>query len=342
VQEARLLAVMLRTSRLTWVFGEPGADKSALLKTGVLPLLQRRCSDFGARPSASGKFAAPDRRRPAIGRQTHPRVEAAIYFDSWGDAPLTLLKRRITQIAPAAQQQEPSVGVRLADLIGRLNQQSGVHITFLLDRFESYLAMPPEAREMAQFANELVEVVLHRDMPASFLIAMDEVARPRLERFRQRMPGFDQNFLRLAAMPELRSTSAPAAAIEVPAAQLMAAVVGRPRRRTQSDEPIKVEDIYAFIEATLAKTTTQSAAVRPAQAAAGQFLAAEPAVGPPRRHEAAGTTLATEGALAELDDGADEDSFFSHARDRQHRAGRSKGMHENRLAAALNWLRKRP
>ena len=40
--EARLLALMLRTSRLTWLFAADGTDKSALLVRGLLPLLRRR------------------------------------------------------------------------------------------------------------------------------------------------------------------------------------------------------------------------------------------------------------------------------------------------------------
>ena len=55
--EAKLLATMLRTSRLTWIFAEPGTDKSALLRNGVLPLLQlnpeRRWSPFPAQASRS-------------------------------------------------------------------------------------------------------------------------------------------------------------------------------------------------------------------------------------------------------------------------------------------------
>jgi hypothetical protein len=354
VHEARLLAVMLRTSRLTWVFGEPGVDKSALLKTGVLPLLQRRCIDRGAAPTdAAGKFAMPDRRRTSVARQTQPRIEAAIYFDSWGDAPLTLLKRRIAQIVPSAAQQAPLVDARLADLLQRLNQQCGVHVIFLLDRFESYLAMAPEAGEVAQFASELVEVVLHQDLPASFLVAMDEAARSRLERFRQRMPGFDQNFLRMSALPHLHDAAAQsasaaaldsaawavAASIEVPSpAQPAATEVDKLRRTPVPGAPIKVEDIYAFIEATLAKTTIQSL-VKPGQAAA--YVPATPASAPPWRHGVTGKALVTGGTLAELDDSTDEDSFFSHARDTQRRTVRNKPLQRRGLATTLAWLKKR-
>ncbi len=97
--EAKLLAVMLRTSRLTWVFGEPGTDKSALLKSGVMPLLQRRRGDRGAMPAATANaVAAPERRR----RPARPRFEVAIYFDDWAQAPLSALKRRIMDMVPGA------------------------------------------------------------------------------------------------------------------------------------------------------------------------------------------------------------------------------------------------
>ena len=335
--EAKLLAVMLRTSRLTWVFGEPGTDKSELLKTGVLPLLQRRCVDRGVAPAVAGmQGATQDRRRPSAAGQGQPHIEAAIYFNSWDDAPLTALKHRIAEIMPSAPQQGSPVGARLADLLQRLNQECGVHVIFLLDRFESYLAKAREAGEVVQFANELVEVVLHEDLPATFLVAMDEVARSRLERFRQRMPGFDQNFLRMSALPEPQGNAARFASAAAP--EGTAAAVDRLRGRPVSAAPIKVEDIYAFIATTLEKTTTQSP-IAPEEGAA--HAPAEPAPAPPSKRAVSGTSLATESALTQLDDDTDEDSFFSFPRDMQRQPDRSKKLPEHGLAAALAWLKKR-
>jgi len=44
-QEAWLLVQLLRTSRLSLLYAEGGADKSALLTLGLMPLLGRRASD---------------------------------------------------------------------------------------------------------------------------------------------------------------------------------------------------------------------------------------------------------------------------------------------------------
>ncbi len=252
--EARLLAAMLRTSRLTWVFAEPGADKSALLKDGVMPLLQRRRSDSGrpdaAVPAAAGP-ALPRERRRARQRQ---RRELAIYFDAWGDAPLALLKRRLLAIAPVA----PAAAVdeagddSFAALLQHLAQQQ-LQFVFVFDRFEAYLAQPPGDAGVAQFANELIEAIAAQaSSDASFLIALDESARPRLERFRSRLPGFDHDVLRLSPV------AAPAEPMPwLPSEAHAQAAPPPPRHGPPPRTPIKVEDVYALIESTLARSRAQ-------------------------------------------------------------------------------------
>jgi hypothetical protein len=86
--EAKLLAVMLRASRLTCVFGETGAYAWKLLKSGTMPPLQRRHSDrSAARYAAADDFATPHRRRQPAGRQNRPRSDTAIHFGTGGQAP---------------------------------------------------------------------------------------------------------------------------------------------------------------------------------------------------------------------------------------------------------------
>ena len=138
--EAKLLATMLRTSRLTWVFAEAGADKSALLTTGVMPLLQRRRSDrgeLGDAASAGGSPAVPRERRR---RQQRPRRELALYFDAWGEEPLTQLKRRILTLAPVATTADDD---SLAGLLQHVAQRQRLHFVVVFDRFEDYLALVP-------------------------------------------------------------------------------------------------------------------------------------------------------------------------------------------------------
>ena len=242
--EAKLLAVMLRTSRLTWVFAEPGTDKGALLTSGVMPLLQRRRGDRAGAPLvATNPVATAERRR----RPARPRAEVAIHFDDWDQAPLSALKRRIMDIVPAAGAEAADTG--LAVILQQLHQRLGLHFVFLLDRFEQYLAKAPDEGEVRQFANELVDAILHDGLPASFLVAMDETARPRLERFRARMPGFDHDVLRLSPVAERPEPTPlphrPTAETAAPAA---------PARRASLRTPIKVEDVYALIESTLSRS----------------------------------------------------------------------------------------
>ncbi|MCU0922289.1 MAG: hypothetical protein MUF16_18495, partial [Burkholderiaceae bacterium] len=143
----------LRTSRLTWVFGEPGTDKSALLRSGVLPLLQRRRGDRGVPPAGALEppKAAPERRRC----QPRPKSEVAIYFRDWAQAPLSALKCRIADAAPGCETR----GRTLAELLQELHRQRGLGFVFLLDRFEDYLALAPDEAEVGQFADELIEAI---------------------------------------------------------------------------------------------------------------------------------------------------------------------------------------
>ena len=290
--EAKLLAAMLRTSRLTCVFGEPGTDKTTLLKTGVMPLLQRRCADRSDLSTATvSSYPGADRRGPAHGGQPSRRVEAAIYFDTWGETPLATLKSRIDDIVPASARGNPVLGLRLADALEQLNRQSGLHIVFLLDRFEEFLAAPGDEAGAAHFVAELTDAVLRPKLPASFLIALDESARPRLERFKRRVPGFDHNSLRLSPIAGLSEFSepwpgpiahtapaapvasvlpvltseipdfgrpAPTSSTASPQTQPGEAQVARVKRRGPAPHvPIKVSEVYAFIETALAKTKTR-------------------------------------------------------------------------------------
>ncbi len=245
--EAKLLATMLRTSRLTWVFGEPGTDSGALLKYGVMPLLQRRCGD--RRVASSAGVVAPKERRHPPGAA---RVELAIHFDAWGQAPLSQLKNRIRDIAPPAAMVDVTDGLGLAQTVRKLNQVSGLHFVFLLDRFEEYLAHSPDEAEFGQFADQLVEAILQQNLPVSFLVAMDEVARPRLERFRAHIPGFDHNVLRLSPVSDLRDRPLQTPVLTEHSSTQSGDAKGR--RGPPPRVPVKVEDVYELIESTLTRT----------------------------------------------------------------------------------------
>lgn len=242
--EAKLLAVMLRTSRLTVVFGEPGTDTGALLKSGVMPLLQRRRDDRAAAAAGTASpFAGQERRRPRPGR----RAEVAVHFEDWEQDPLSALRRRIIESAHA---DAAEVGdVSLAGALQQLHRRSGLHFVLLLDRFERYLARAHDEREVGRFTDELTEAILWQKLPASFLIAMDESARSRLEHLRARLPGFDDNVLRLSPVSAARQPTPESS----PVAAENAADARQPRRPPPR-VPIRVEDVYALIESKLTRS----------------------------------------------------------------------------------------
>lgn len=245
--EAKLLATMLRSSRLTWVFAEPGADKSALLKNGVMPLLQRRRGDRADSDEAAPGGASPVPPRERRRARQRPRREVAIYFDAWDDAPLTRLKRRIQAIAPMAG--DTGGDDSFAALLQRVAQQQPAHFVFVLDRFEDCLALASRDAELGRFAEELVEALARDASPASFLVAMDEAARPALERFRSRLPGFDHDVLRLAPVARRPDPAGVPTLVDVHQEALSAARPHGPPPRV----PIRVEDVYALIEAKLTR-----------------------------------------------------------------------------------------
>ena len=269
--EARLLAVMLRTSRLTWVFGDAGTDSATLLKAGVMPLLQRRSGDRLTDASPE-RPAVPDRRRQAADERVGPRREAVIHFDTWGESPLSQLKRSIDRIVPAGTgvTRVPNRGSLSNDLL-RLKQGLGLHVVFVLSRFEEYLALSRDEDEVAQFANEWVDSVVNQELWVNFLVTMDEAARPLLERFRALLPGFDDNALRLApvsnplssppepwpSIVQIESVPGGTHLAETPSSlRINVPAVEPPRRSAPSRRPIGVNDVYALIESTLTRTAT--------------------------------------------------------------------------------------
>jgi hypothetical protein len=287
-QEARLLGATLRTSRLALLIGDTGSDKTAFLKMGLMPLLHRRTSDRDS-PSLgeSGVVVPfPDRRRRAHLRAAKRR-ELIIYFDDWTANPLAALRTFIHRVASTdpAEQAEPHL--RLSEILADLCSRLDATFIILLDRFEEFLEDSSHREYIGQFADELVEAINHAALPANFLISLNEEAQPRLAGFRSRIPGFDDFSLKLARPqgPKTRLTELPALDLErpdmvavattpssEPATLLQAdctspaltvaatceshAAIGAKRKKPKLRPPPQVrvgpEDVYAFIESTLA------------------------------------------------------------------------------------------
>ena len=295
-QEARLLAELLRTSRLALLFGQVGSDKTALLKNNLMPLLRRRSADrLGVVVARESGVVVPfpDRRGRSSGRAVKRRREIVIYFEDWADRPLEALHARL-QLACAVQPEEPPAPrARLADALVLLSGRIDANFIVLLDRCE-VLVTEAARSDIAEFTDELVDAINQPRVPANFLLALDEAARPLLGELRRRIPGFDDFSLKLGRSPSAkgpataeRQTSSEPVAIRPPArpeetivepaepveaaepteAALAPAadpeqtqpIAGPPKPKQRTPPPrvaIKTEDVYKLIESTLSLTVT--------------------------------------------------------------------------------------
>ena len=128
----------------------------------------------------------------------------------------------------------PAHSASLTDTLRQLNRRTGLHIVFLLDRFEQLLAAPAGHEGVARFLAELVEAIQQPELPASFLIALDESARPRMERLRASLPGYDHNSLRLtpiSATGRPEPVTLPMSTVVLPCPDAAAPQRAEPRRR---------------------------------------------------------------------------------------------------------------
>jgi hypothetical protein len=172
--EVRLLVDMVRLSRSTLLIAEPGSEKSAVIRSSVMPLLNDS--------KAGGK------------------TEVAILFDAWAEPPLPALQKRLQQslgnvaIPPSGA---PSDGPSLAASLRALQEALGVTFLFIFDRFDEYLRAPSGRTGFEQFENELVQIIRDPTLRANFLLALDEEAEPLLSRLRERIPRLGYSRVRL-------------------------------------------------------------------------------------------------------------------------------------------------
>ena len=193
--EASILAQLLRLSRLTVLYGEAGAGKTALLKNGVLPRLRRRASDrdFTVVSESPKVLPFPDRRQSYTAAERAPEV--AIFFDEWNEAPLAALEARIRGVLPASRPRtaEPA---SMAKSLAAWNKELGVRFLIIFDAFDEYLAASRDAPGIRKFGAQFEEVFKDDRLPANFLLALRE-ERPLLERFEGRIARLGDTSVRL-------------------------------------------------------------------------------------------------------------------------------------------------
>ena len=293
-QEARLLAELLRTSRLALLFGPVGSDKTALLQNDLMPLMRRRAVDQATSALVrETRVVVPfqDRRSRDAIRASKRKREVIVYFDDWADAPLAALQTRIRQAVAAPEPARTAPRVSLRDTLNVLSNRLNATIIILLDRFEELLKTPLDRPGSPEFIDELVEAINEASLSANFLIALDQAASPKLASLRSRIPGFDDFSLKLTGLrvptpvvpnAKVLAASCPVAvgilpvlneavsdhcaAAGPPSKSLGVAskrpVVSRPKAKlpAPSRTVLKTDDVYELIQATLARTATQGIA----------------------------------------------------------------------------------
>lgn len=267
-QEARLLVALLRSSRLALLFGEAGSDKSAFLQSSLLPLLQRRVEDRQPPAPAretGGVVPFPDRRQ----RSGAARVqrEVVLLFDDWSGAPLQALRWGLELAAQPGEPPPPAAPARLTDSLHALSERFDIHFIVVLDRFEEFLRLPPQRDGVAEFTDALIEALNASQLPASFLLSLNEDARPALAGLRRRVPGFDDFSLKLPGVAAIKApvSAAPAEVVSAPVHALGSVDRTSPESTplpikppTPLRTPIKTQDVYALIEATLNRTASDN------------------------------------------------------------------------------------
>ena len=208
----------------------------------------------------------------------------------WTDAPLAALRESLYKSVATGPAEGFEPATRLSEVLDDLSQRLDAHFIILLDRFEDLLQASSDQAAIDQFANELAEAINQAQLPANFLIALAEEAKPRLAGLRTRIPGFDDSSLKLAPPRDFKEAAAsirlqqPAdlaeiedvpvltEALKVPASgatPAQTAALGSTNRapgKQKIKRPplprvhVKTEDVYAMIEAALSRVALRSAA----------------------------------------------------------------------------------
>ena len=196
--EAQMLVEVLRLSRLTVLYGAEGAGKTTLLKTGVLPLLRLRADDRRAQDETGAIAPSPDRQ--SENRATDRGSDIAIIFDRWEGAPITALRSQIRDALRGNAPQMAEPPPELADSLTAWNKALGVRFFIILDGFEQYLRAPSDYAGVADFDDELVRIINAPGLAIHLLLSIRDDAEPLLSRFRGRICGLEDAFLRLPRM----------------------------------------------------------------------------------------------------------------------------------------------
>jgi WD40 repeat protein/cytochrome c556 len=184
VVDRQIIAANLRASRLTLLYGASGVGKSSVLQAGVVHDLREELK----------------RNRERTG---FPRFAVASFGESgqWRDDPM----RGLTSCAQAAvddalgvnEAPHPTTPVIFVDFLLELTARLKGELFFILDQFEEYFLYHPRDEDPLGFAEQFARAIATPNLKVNFLISMREEAIARLDRFKGRITGLFENYLRL-------------------------------------------------------------------------------------------------------------------------------------------------
>ena len=174
-----LLAGLLRSKRLTVLYGRPGTWRDGMVRRGLMPLL---------RPPP----------QPLHTRGRTRRRQVPVRFDGWGPLPLQALRTRIdAEFSAAWPHGSPDTLAAHLRAIGRQHQAT---VLLVLDGFERHLHERAERHDIERFDIELSECITHEGVPVHVLLVVDELENRALQRYTRWIANFGDDFLRLPSL----------------------------------------------------------------------------------------------------------------------------------------------
>ncbi len=245
--EAAIVAMNLRTARLTILYGPSGVGKSSLLMAGAVHRLH---GDARAAAAAS-RFAV-------------------CVFRAWRDDPAHGVREAAAAALRELDGAEPPASPA-ETLAGTLRAWIPPTRTLLvvLDQFEEYFQYHPDESDgehLTGFAAELARIVNDPTLPVNVLLSIREDAWAKLDRFKGHVPTLFANYVRVDHL----DLDAAREAIEGP-------IEAWNRTLAEGEQPFEIEP--ALVQAVLAATaggglTLTAGGETPAVEAAGDHVEA--------------------------------------------------------------------
>lgn len=202
------LATLLRSDRLTLVFSPAGADRDAMLRHTLIPVLGRRAIDRSIAEAAPPAAALPRPERRRERQDSQRGAEVVIRFDGWGARPLHALREQLAAALPPApgDAQAPT----LAALLHATARTHDARLLLVFDGFERHLAASPgDFPEVRQFDLQLLDWLRQPESPARVLFLVDDASQELLlRRYGESMQRFGRGWLRIR--PQSQTMTGPA------------------------------------------------------------------------------------------------------------------------------------